>query len=167
VDSDNLEVVKKTERSNLARKALDARFADAQPLHLLDRPARGWIRAIRDALGMTARQLGDRLGTSQAAVTKLERSEVDGSIRLDSLRRAAAAMDATLVYAIVPRSTLEDTLHRRAEQLAWTDVASIHQTMRLEGQALTDAELETRVEAYAAKLVEEGRLWDQPVNDGP
>lgn len=144
----------------VARRALDDRLRRVDLSLLRDQPTRGWIRAIRDALGMTSRQLASRLGVSQVAVTKLERSEVDGSARLESLRRAAAALDCDLVYALVPRSTLDETVRQRASLLAGQDLHKVDRTMRLEDQALTDEQLTARVTDYADKLVTAGRLWD-------
>jgi hypothetical protein len=43
-------------RAELARKNLDKRLALIREANHL-RPAGGWIRAIREALGMTTRQL--------------------------------------------------------------------------------------------------------------
>ena len=45
------------------------------------RPPKGWIRAIRDALGMTAEQLGERLQITQPSVQRLEQSEADDTIQ--------------------------------------------------------------------------------------
>ena len=39
---------------------------------------------------------------------------MDGGARLSSLRRAAEAMDCTLVYAFIPNSTLQQTVERQA-----------------------------------------------------
>ena len=143
-----------------SRKNLDAKFEVGSLGAFADRPVRGWIRAIRDALGMNTRQLAARLGQTQSAVSQLEHSEVADRVQLDSLRRAAAALDCDLVYAFVPRTTLEETVRTRAHLLAGRDLAAIDQTMRLEDQALAPAELEQRIDDYAARLVTGGRLWD-------
>ena len=66
------------------------------------RPPRGWLRAIRDALGMTMQQYAGRLGVSQPRIIALEKSEVEDTVTLGTLRRAAAALDCQLVYAVVP-----------------------------------------------------------------
>jgi predicted DNA-binding mobile mystery protein A len=158
--------MKRGENAELARRTLDERFGRAEPRVLRDRPARGWVRAVRDALGMTSAQLAERLHVSQVAVTKLERSEIDDSARLDTLRRAADALDCDLVYAIVPRSTLEDTVQRRALALAKHDIQNVDRTMRLEAQGLAKDELDARISDYADRLVTDGRLWDEP-NSAP
>lgn len=66
-------------------------------------PSKGWIRAIREALGMSLRQMASRLGTSAPGARKLEESEANGTISLKSLRRAAEALDCIIIYALVPK----------------------------------------------------------------
>jgi len=46
------------------------------------RPIRGWIRAIRDALGMNMRQLADRLGVGQPRIVKIEHDELSGALTI-------------------------------------------------------------------------------------
>ena len=96
---------------------------------------------------MTTRQLAVRMGLSQSAVSQLERSEIADGIRLESLRRAAEALECNLVYALVPRTTLERTMQDRARLLARRDLGA-------------DNVLEERIEHYAERLVDNGRLWD-------
>lgn len=149
----------KVENAALARHQLDQKFrvADVSPLE--PRPRGGWIRAVRDALGMTSRQLAARLGVKQAAVTQLEGSERDDTIRLDSLKRAAEALDCTLVYALVPRDSLQEIVKRRASDLAASDLRAIDQTMRLEQQALPSDQVDERIDDYSDRLIASGRLW--------
>jgi predicted DNA-binding mobile mystery protein A len=158
--SDKVSLMTKGENAALARKRLDTRFNAGSVRAIADRPASGWIRAIRDALGMSSRQLASRIGQTQPALTQLERSELNGGARLDSLRRAAEALDCDLVYALVPRTSLEDIVQRRAQLLARRDLASVDRTMRLEDQGLNAADLEERINDYASHLVAEGHLWD-------
>ena len=118
-----------------ARAALDSRLAPLQPSQKYTPPRAGWVRAIRNALGMTASDLGQRLGVSHAAVFELERTERAGTARLDTLRRAAEALDCSLVYAFLPRHGLEATVRSQAERIASTELPDVQHTMALEGQA--------------------------------
>lgn len=154
--------MKVQERAALARSGIDARLRDREISALAERPPRGWIRAIRDALGMTSRQLAGRLNISQPAVAQLERSEANGAIKLDTLRRVADALECDLIYVLVPRASLDEIVQTRARVVARRDIATVNRTMRLEEQGLTIEQLERRVDDYAAKLIVAGRLWDEP-----
>ncbi len=69
------------------------------------RPPRGWIRAIREATGVTVREMAKRLGKpSYSIVIYLEKSETDYRPILGNLREAADALGCQLVYALVPKS---------------------------------------------------------------
>ena len=143
-----------------SRELLDNHFDEWQPLRALARPPRGWVRAIREALGMSAAVLAARLGTTAGAVTRLEQSEAADRIRLGTLRRAADALGCDLVYLLVPRRPLTATVQERAREVAREQAAAIEQTMRLEDQATGRAsELEDRL---AARLLERGGLWSGP-----
>ena len=154
--------MKRQERARLARITLDFHYMSGGIEALSQRPTHGWIRAVRDALGMTGRQLGERMELSQPAVTQLERSEADGVIQLDSLRRVAAALDCDLVYALVPRTSLEKIVSERAALIARTEISAVNDTMQLDGHGLGAAELKRRTDEYAADLIAKGRLWDDP-----
>ena len=125
----------KADRASQARQMLDKRLAGLPPVSVFDPPRAGWIRAIRDALGLTAAQLGRRMGVSGATVSEIEVKEREGGIRLSTLRRAAEAMDCVVVYALVPRDSLDGIVTRRAEYV-WADLQrQVDQTMLLEEQA--------------------------------
>ncbi|MDA0700711.1 MAG: mobile mystery protein A [bacterium] len=148
----------------LARKHLDSLLRQAQLDGLRQRPPKGWIRAIRDALGLTVRQLARRMGKNHSVVVRLEGSEVADTITLGSLRAAAEAMDCTLVYAIVPNRPLALTVRQRASAVADAHLARIHHTMRLENQALDRDDLVDQRERLIESILGRGgsRLWDDP-----
>src|SRR5262245_8023854 len=124
----------------LARKRLDEAIAAFRAVDH-PRPPRGWVRAIRDALGMTTRQLAARMGLSQSTIAALEKGEEAETVSLKTLREAAKALDCRLVYALVPNTTLEEAVNARARALADAQLARIHHTMRLEDQALRASDL--------------------------
>src|ERR1700719_3707346 len=121
-----------------AYEQLDRRFNELKPLTQTTRPSRGWIRAIREAIGMTTAQLAKRLGVHQPRVIELERGEATGNITVKSLERAAEALGCHLVYALVPKEPLSDTIRKRASVIAERQLASVEQSMRLEDQAVND-----------------------------
>jgi predicted DNA-binding mobile mystery protein A len=140
-----------------SRELLDSHFNEWQPLRELARPPRGWIHAVREALGMSAAALADRLGITSGAVTRLEQSEAAGRARLETLRRAADALGCDLVYLLVPRRPLTAVVRDRARELARLQVAAVEQTMRLEDQATGEpGALEDQL---TERLLERGHLW--------
>lgn len=143
----------------LARRSLDARLLPYRQGDGLRPPTRGWIRALRDALGMTSSQLGLRIGVSAQAITGLEQSEAAGTAQLNTLRRAAEALDATLIYALVPNKPLEQMVQDRAATLARRAIERVDQTMRLEGQATDLSALEEAMSSYIHQL-RDRELWD-------
>jgi len=146
-----------------AIRHLDQRFAGIRPLDQLHRPPKGWVRAIRDALGMTTSQLGRKLGVSQPRIVELEKAEVSGSVTLHSLQRAAEALGCRLVYTLVPEKPLAETVRKRAEEVADRRSSSVEHTMRLEDQAVGDkrAARELRERMIEELLRRPARLWDE------
>lgn len=101
--------------------AFDPDSAELDPLRSLERPAPGWIRAVREASGVSAGELGRRLGVSRQLPLQFERAEAADTITLKSLRAVAAALNCELVYALVPRTG-------RLEILAQSSVAPVQTT---------------------------------------
>lgn len=146
-----------------AIRHLDKRFATLRPLAKTHRPPKGWLRAIRDALGMTTAQFGRRLNVSQPRIIELERSEVSGSVTLNTLQRAAEALGCRLVYALVPERPLAETIDERANLVASRTTNAVAQTMRLEDQEVTDKEAMKDVHRRQVErlLNRPARLWDE------
>ena len=149
------------ETNALARKHLDRRLLPLQKTDDFVRPPRGWIKAIREALGMTTAQLAARIGVTQTRVSRIEKDEVGDAITLKTLRQAAAAMDCTLVYALVPKDSLEQMVRKRASVIADERLARTHHTMKLENQALASRDLDSARVRLVRDLVEGDprRLW--------
>jgi predicted DNA-binding mobile mystery protein A len=146
-----------------AIRHLDKRFTALGPLAKSPRPPRGWLRAIRDALGMTTAQLARRLGVSQPRIIELEQSEVSGSVTLHTLQRAAEALGCRLVYALVPERPLAEIVGDQAEAIAERQSAAIEHTMRLEDQTVQgkQAGKELRRQLVEDLLRRPARLWDE------
>jgi predicted DNA-binding mobile mystery protein A len=142
---------------------LDRRFSELMPLVKAARPSRGWIRAIREALGMTTGQLAKRLKVHQPRVIELEKGEATGNITMQSLERAAEALGCRLVYILVPHEPLTKTIEERALQVAERQLASVEQTMRLEAQGVTDKAARRKSKQRLADdlLRRPARLWDE------
>ncbi|AGX87638.1 mobile mystery protein A [Candidatus Symbiobacter mobilis] len=150
--------------SELKLRQVDANLNRWCSADLPPRPPIGWIKAIREGLGMAKTDLADRLGVTTSTVTRLETSEADDTISLATLRRAAEAMGCELQYALVPKQSLADTLENRALALARQQMASISHTMALEAQATSREALESQTRALAENLLKGSWhvLWKQP-----
>jgi predicted DNA-binding mobile mystery protein A len=117
------------------------------------------VTAIRTALGMSQRDLARRLSVSPAAVAKLEAAERAGGITLGTLQHVAEALDCTVVYALVPRTSLQDTVDREAAAAARRLIGPVATTMALEQQSLEPGRESDVVAAIAADLVARNRVW--------
>jgi predicted DNA-binding mobile mystery protein A len=145
-----------------ARQALDRRLSLLQPEARFAPPPKGWIRALREALGMSGVQLAARLGVRPQSVEALEKSEAGGTIQLETLHRVAAALDCTLVYALVPKTSLEESVRRRARKRAMGDLARVDHTMKLEAQEVDEAGEEARIEDYIRNVLKDRDVWNEP-----
>src|SRR5580693_4421198 len=104
----------RNEFRNLRLKQLDRSMEPFQTAQKVPRPSKGWIRTIRQVLGVSSGELARRLGTSRQLPLQLETAEAEDRITLKSLRAAANALDCDLVYALVPRAnSLEETVEDR------------------------------------------------------
>jgi predicted DNA-binding mobile mystery protein A len=139
-------MVTKVKRAAHARSRLDERFKEFGPATRFVSPVRGWVRAIREALGMSTAQLANRLNVKQPSVVAMEQSEARGSIELATLRRVAEALDCTLVYALVPNKPLETIVRNRARTFARRRLEPVEHTMLLENQKVTSKDAEARLD---------------------
>jgi predicted DNA-binding mobile mystery protein A len=149
---------KSPEMLALQRRQLDNRLTQLPPL---ESPKTGWIRTIREALGMTMAQLGKRLGISPQSLRNLEERERKGTISLAKLREAAEAMDCELKIAFVPRGSLEATVQAQAARRATEQRDRLIHTMRLESQEAGVSEVLEEKRAIELWLTKRARrLWD-------
>jgi predicted DNA-binding mobile mystery protein A len=70
---------------------------------LKGKPRRGWLRAIREAVGIPVGELAQRTGVCRWEIGRLEKSEGNERIMLSTLKRAAEGLNCDLVYALVPK----------------------------------------------------------------
>jgi len=151
----------KTSFSDLKLRQLDTALTRWRSSNLSPRPASGWIKSIREALGMSAGELARRLDVGVPTVTRMELSEAEDRITLSTLRRAAEALGCELHYALVPKQSLADTLESRAMMLARQQMAAVSHTMALEAQATSRETVEAQTRALADNLLKGSRrsLW--------
>jgi predicted DNA-binding mobile mystery protein A len=135
-----------------------SRLKDSQP------PLKGWIRAIRVALGMSGVQFAKRLGVSAPRVAILEKTEVTGKVTIRSVRQAADALGCVFVYALVPRGSLKETIRRQALEVAREQLKRTSHSMLLEDQQLSKDAMRNALDAAVEELLEAmpRDLWDTP-----
>ena len=153
----------KSNFSELQLRQLDASLNRWRSADLPPRPPSGWVKAIRESLGMAAAHLAARLGVTTSTVTRLETSEADDTISLGTLRRAAEALGCELRYALIPKQSLADTLESRAMSLARQQMAAVSHSMALEAQSTSREHLEAQTRALAESLLKGSRraLWKE------
>ncbi len=111
---------------------------------------------------MSGSALASRMGVSQQAIADLERSEDLDTIKLDTLRRAADALGCDLVYALVPRTSLEEAVGSQARRRAEQHLAPVAHHGRLEDQAVPEHLTADQIEELAAHFVDRRGLWSEP-----
>jgi predicted DNA-binding mobile mystery protein A len=136
----------------ILRRRLDERLATVD-VAIGPRPPSGWLREIRLALSMSTVELAKRMAISQPRASRLERGEIEGTIRLSTLRRAAEALNCTLHYVLVPDEPLEDAVLRQADRKA-TQELDLYQADPGVGSTAGHA-LEVRI----LELVDSRGLW--------
>jgi predicted DNA-binding mobile mystery protein A len=148
-----------------ARRQLDKRLNKLRYSDAFTRPPRGWIKAIREALGMTTAQLAQRIGVSQSRAFVIEKAEKEGSITMESLERAARALDCRVVYALIPRNSLNDLVEERARVVAEKRLQSARHSMALEAQSVDVSDEEEQLKQMIQRLIEKSgsELWKDDV----
>jgi predicted DNA-binding mobile mystery protein A len=146
----------RNEFRQLRLRQLDRAVAPFRAAQASPRPPKGWIRAIREALGISASVLGERMGTSRQLTLQQEKAESEDRITLKSLRVLAQALDCDLVYGLVPRAgSLEELVDKRARAQAEANVIAIEHSMALENQA--GGNVDEAIEAETRRLTSKRR----------
>jgi len=98
----------------------------------------------------------------QQRVQQMELGEAKGSITVNTLARAAEALDCELIIALVPRVPLETRVQQRRLQLAkdWIKSRTLH-TMSLEGQDIGYADLPQAAIQEVEQMFPDERLWEK------
>jgi len=147
---------------DLRIRQLDEALAPFTELRNRPPPATGWAKTLREALGISVRQMSRRTGLARTSITSAEASEAKGTVQFDTLQGLADALDCDFVYALVPRSSLAGTLVSQAQKKAAHIVGRVADSMKLEAQGVADEATEYQVTELARTLLRErGRdFWD-------
>lgn len=154
--------LRKRDRDALRLQQLEDTFAPLRSLREVRRPNRGWIRAIREGLGMTNVQLTKRMRMkAPQTIEDMQKLELTETIQLSTLRRLAEALGCRLVYAVVPPKPLTEMRRDRARQLAERVIKRTAHSMRLEGQGISDESEHRQLENLIQQILAENpkELW--------
>ena len=145
------------------RKSLDERFRKKWRRAARDkRPEQGWVREIREALGMSSRQLALRAGMQPTSVVKFERAERQDVIQLKTLRKLGKALGCELVYALVPGRPLDRILRDRAFGILLPEIMIPAAQMKMNIPTFVVTELIDMMIAKGKMLDRPHALWDEP-----
>ena len=124
-------------------------------------PPKGWIRTIREALGMSSYVLAERLKCTRINVTTMERREKNGTITLETLEQVANSLDCKLVYCLIPLESLDKILEKQARIIAKKRMRTINHSMKLEQQGLNQKQLQVQEEDLVQELLrgDSKNLW--------
>ncbi len=122
-------------------------------------PRSGWVRAIRDALGMSSNELAKRAGLSKGRIGQIERAEQDRSLTLATLERVAAALGCRVEYVLVPDQHLDVMVWEKARAKAAAEIAAVDHTMALENQRPDVESRRERIDEAARLHIDKRGLW--------
>lgn len=126
-------------------------------------PSGGWINTIRTTLNMTMEQLGKKLNITKQGISRLEESEGNGTITINSLKEVGDALGMKLIYGFVPKDgTIQELIDKKAEELARKIVLRTDQSMKLEDQGIGQEKVNESIKDLADEIKREMRksLWD-------
>ncbi len=155
---------KSKESLSKQRKILDERLASIANIKNHSAPKSGWLRVIRESLGLSSELLSRRLGVAASYILKLEKREQSGTASLATLAKAAEAMDCKLVYFIVPaqESSLEAIIDKRCLLRAKALQKAVDHTMSLENQSTSGNHQEIQIKELAQDLKNnlDPKIWE-------
>jgi predicted DNA-binding mobile mystery protein A len=151
------------EKQKLILYQVDKKIHEMNILNSIVIPQEGWIYSIRQALGMSLRQLGERLKITPQSVKEIENREKTGTVSLNVLRQIGSSLDMKLVYGFIPRTgSLEQMIEKRAMEIAIEIVQRTAVSMTLEDQGNSENRLEKAILEKAAEIKQKmpKYLWD-------
>jgi predicted DNA-binding mobile mystery protein A len=149
--------------NKLQLQQLNEKLAQLTDLQHVIVPPIGWIKAIRNGIGMSMEQLGKKLSITKQGVMDIEKREKEGAITIKSMQEIAKAMDMKLVYGFVPNEgDLEQMIETRAIEMAKKIVERTSNTMKLEDQANSKERIEKAIKERASEIINNTPkiLWD-------
>ena len=151
------------DKQKLILEQIDRKILQLKKIEDLTIPPSGWIYAIRQALGMSLRQLGNKIGITPQSVKEIEVREKNGTISLNVLRQFGKSLDLKLVYGFIPKhGSLEKIIEKRAEEIAREIVNRTSTSMKLEDQENNPKRIKKAIidKTNEIKLEMPKYLWD-------
>lgn len=141
----------------LLRKSYQKKF-DLMKKAAIKRPPQGWLKTIREFLGMTTTQLAKKINVAQPRVINLEKNEKN--TKISTMERIADALNCDFVYAFIPRENIDDIIYNQAKKKALKILNRVNKNMGLENQ-LSDNE--DTLEEVIKELLDNNiaRIWDE------
>jgi predicted DNA-binding mobile mystery protein A len=119
------------------------------------------LRDVRQALGITQKQLAKRLKTSQPLLSRIE-DKIE-SCTLKTIVRVARALECDFLGALVSKETLEARIKKQAEKKAKSMVARTFASMAMEQQAPGNAAYQYQLKKLTEELAANPgpALWEE------
>ena len=138
-------------------RALDKKTSDLKSAKNIVPQPSGWIKTVREAIGMTVCQLAARLGVTQPRITKMESNE--DNLKLSTMKKAAEAMNCEFVYYFKPKTTFQNLVDEQAQKKAAEVLKTVNVNMALENQEIAEDEA---VKDFASDLINTKikQIWD-------
>ena len=154
----------KPSHQRLIQEQLDMTLERLACMRDAQHPAKGWLRAVREALGMPGKQFARRLGVESGMPLLPDEKELTGSVTIKTMRQAAEALDCVFVYAVVPGKRLYTLCPTSLSMYPILRIGRVSHSMLLEAQQLSQTELRNAFEAKVETLIREmpKELWDDP-----
>lgn len=145
----------------LVREQLDKRL-NGHSISVLH-SENGWIKLLREALGMSTSQLGKRVGIDQSRISRIENAEIDGDLKLSTLKKVAEGLNMKFVYGFIPNDSLESIVVQQAKIIARKRMERVNKTMRLEEQELSNEEKAKAFDDLVQKILIENSkdFWEE------
>lgn len=139
------------------RRKYQKRF-DSLKKVLIERPQQGWLKTIREFLGMTTTQLAKRINVAQSRVVNLEKNEKN--TKISTMERIADSLNCDFVYAFVPRENIDDIIYNQAKKKALKILNKVKTNMGLENQLSDNKEtLDDLIQELLNNNIT--RIWDE------
>jgi len=150
-------------KQRLILEQIDAKILQLKKAENFVIPSSGWVYSIRQALGMSMRQLGVKMRITPQSIKEIEEREKNGTITIKVLRQFGYSLDLKLIYGFIPsEGSLEKIIEKRAFELAAEIVNRTSISMKLEDQENSTDRLHkaVREKAEEIKLNMPRYLWD-------